>query len=355
MHTGLSYSENTTLTKNKQSLHQLETKIRVLQSDLNQDHNKQSQLKQEAANTQVKITEGLQRLKDIQNNIEKKQNEINPLQQQIDKLNSQINKQQSALKLYVSARYKMNDNQTLSLLLNHKNQQTSDQILTYYQYLIRSTKQLMNDIKESQKELLIKKIKLDHDMLELNHLKEQGRLNQQKLTHNQKYHEALMNKLNQNINDKQQTLEIYKRNQVDLSRLVTKLAQQSVLQTKHPLVQLKRKMIKPVAVEQINIQKINQGLLFNAPDGTHVNAVASGKVIFCNWLNGYGWLLIIDHGWGFMTLYANNLALFKQKGDTVSQGEQIATVGHSGAFRKSGLYFEIRHRGKAVPPLDWLR
>ena len=55
-----------------------------------------------------------------------------------------------------------------------------------------------------------------------------------------------------------------------------------------------------------------------------------------------------------MTLYANNLALMRQKGDTVTQGQQIATVGHSGTEKESGLYFEVRKRGKAIPPLEWL-
>ena len=85
-----------------------------------------------------------------------------------------------------------------------------------------------------------------------------------------------------------------------------------------------------------------------------MNAVYSGKVVFSDWLKGYGLLLIIDHGQGFMTLYAHNQTLFKQKGDTVTQGIQIASVGHTGGLKQNGLYFEIRQYGKAIPPLKWL-
>lgn len=99
---------------------------------------------------------------------------------------------------------------------------------------------------------------------------------------------------------------------------------------------------------------MNQGLIFFANEGMPVNAVSTGKVVFSDWLKGYGLLLIIDHGQGFMTLYAHNQSLFKQKGDNVQRGEQIATVGHSGGIKQNGLYFEIRQRGKAVPPLKWL-
>jgi septal ring factor EnvC (AmiA/AmiB activator) len=99
---------------------------------------------------------------------------------------------------------------------------------------------------------------------------------------------------------------------------------------------------------------MNQGLIFFAHEGTPVSAVSSGKIVFSDWLKGYGLLLIIDHGRGFMTLYAHNESLFKQKGDQVKQGEQIATVGHTGGIKENGLYFEIRQRGKVIPPLRWL-
>ena len=99
---------------------------------------------------------------------------------------------------------------------------------------------------------------------------------------------------------------------------------------------------------------MNQGVTFFAKEGAPVLAVHSGKVVFSDWLNGYGLLLILDHGDGFMTLYANNEALFKQKGDSVTQGDQIATVGHSGGIKQNGLYFEVRQRGKAISPLAWM-
>ena len=99
---------------------------------------------------------------------------------------------------------------------------------------------------------------------------------------------------------------------------------------------------------------MNQGVVFFAQEGAPVTAVFPGKIVFSDWLKGYGLILILDHGQGFMTLYAHNQSLFKQKGDSVIQGEQIATVGHSGGLKQNGLYFEIRQRGKAIPPLRWL-
>jgi septal ring factor EnvC (AmiA/AmiB activator) len=76
--------------------------------------------------------------------------------------------------------------------------------------------------------------------------------------------------------------------------------------------------------------------------------------VFADWLRGFGNLLIIDHGDGFMSLYGNNESLFKQVGDTAQIGETVASVGNSGGNMDSGLYFEIRHQGKAFDPLAWV-
>jgi septal ring factor EnvC (AmiA/AmiB activator) len=85
-----------------------------------------------------------------------------------------------------------------------------------------------------------------------------------------------------------------------------------------------------------------------------VKAVAGGRVVFADWLRGFGNLMIIDHGSAYMTLYANNEALYKRVGDPVRSGETIATVGNSGGNPDSGLYFELRHEGKALDPLGWV-
>jgi septal ring factor EnvC (AmiA/AmiB activator) len=98
-----------------------------------------------------------------------------------------------------------------------------------------------------------------------------------------------------------------------------------------------------------------QGILIDAPDGADVNAVAAGRVVFADWLRGFGLLLIIDHGDGYMSLYGYNQGLHKNVGDSVKAGELIATVGNSGSHSQSGLYFEIRHQGSPVDPLLWCK
>ncbi|MGN6390552.1 MAG: murein hydrolase activator EnvC family protein [Burkholderiaceae bacterium] len=97
-----------------------------------------------------------------------------------------------------------------------------------------------------------------------------------------------------------------------------------------------------------------KGLLIRAPEGSEVHAIAAGKVVFADWLRGFGNLMIIDHGGDYLSIYGNNQALLKRPGDAVSAGEAIARAGSSGGSAQSGLYFEMRHFGRPFDPLDWI-
>ncbi|NYT68510.1 murein hydrolase activator EnvC family protein [Pusillimonas noertemannii] len=97
-----------------------------------------------------------------------------------------------------------------------------------------------------------------------------------------------------------------------------------------------------------------RGIVLRASEGTPVKAIAAGRVVYADWLKGFGNILIIDHGAQYLSVYAYNQSLLKQVGQAVAAGEAIATVGATGGQVESGLYFEIRHQGKPVNPLLWL-
>jgi septal ring factor EnvC (AmiA/AmiB activator) len=97
-----------------------------------------------------------------------------------------------------------------------------------------------------------------------------------------------------------------------------------------------------------------KGLFIKSATGQPVKAVADGRVIFADWLRGFGNLMILDHGSGYMSLYGNNESLLKQLGDTVPSGETIASVGSTGGAEESGVYFELRHEGKPFDPMKWV-
>ncbi len=97
-----------------------------------------------------------------------------------------------------------------------------------------------------------------------------------------------------------------------------------------------------------------RGLFIRAGSGAEVRSIAGGRVVFAEWMRGFGNLLIVDHGDSYLSVYANNEALLKQVGENVRAGEAVATVGNSGGNPESGLYFELRHQGKPLNPSAWL-
>lgn len=96
-----------------------------------------------------------------------------------------------------------------------------------------------------------------------------------------------------------------------------------------------------------------KGVFIRSNPGKVVTTIAAGEVVFADWLRGFGNLIIIDHGGGYMSLYGYNETLLKQIGDTVNAGDRIAVTGASGGQNEPGLYFEIRFQGRPVDPLSW--
>jgi septal ring factor EnvC (AmiA/AmiB activator) len=97
-----------------------------------------------------------------------------------------------------------------------------------------------------------------------------------------------------------------------------------------------------------------RGLFIRAASGSEVKAVAGGRVVFADWLRGFGNLIILDHGGGYMTVYGYNDSLLRRAGQNVTAGENIAAAGSSGGNPESGLYFELRSQGQPVDPLKWV-
>ncbi|AVR98888.1 murein hydrolase activator EnvC family protein [Pseudoduganella armeniaca] len=98
-----------------------------------------------------------------------------------------------------------------------------------------------------------------------------------------------------------------------------------------------------------------KGVFILAGEGTEVHAVAGGRVVFADWLRGFGNLIIVDHGSQYMSIYGNNQSLLRRAGDVVKAGDVIAAAGNSGGNEESGLYFELRHQGRAFDPAGWVK
>ena len=126
---------------------------------------------------------------------------------------------------------------------------------------------------------------------------------------------------------------------------------------------LKRKLKLPVkgkVIYKYNAKRSDtgtrwKGLFIKAKEGSNVKSVASGQIVFSDWLRGFGNIIIIDHGKSYMSLYGNNDSLLKEKGEFIKGGEVIALSGNSGGNKYNGLYYELRYNGKPFNPLKWTK
>lgn len=347
-------AESTTVSQTKSKLKQLDNQINKLKQTLASAHDKQGTLNQELASTEKQIGEGVRQLRSINADMQSKQRKITSLQQHVVILNKQLTAQQQLLAQHIRARHKMGEYQPIQWIINQDDPYTINRLLTFYQYLVRSRQHIIDEIDTTKKNITLNQAKVQQELAEQQALQDKLHSRQQQLEQDKHYHKAVIDTLRQNIQSNQHTLSEFERNKENLSQLLKTLATQSVISARLPFTKMRHKLPRPVHVAITSVLSMNQGVTFFAGEGTPVHAVYPGKVVFSDWLNGYGLLLIIDHGQGFMTLYAHNQSLFKHKGAAVAQGESIAAVGHSGGIKQTGLYFEVRQRGKAVPPLDWL-
>ena len=345
---------NAMLVQTKTKLEQLDTRINTLQQVLKTAGNKHSLLNTELASTDKKISSSIQELRHTKVDLLNKHRRVADLQERIDTLKELLQKQQIALAEHVRSRYEMGEYQPFKWLVDQNEPYTLSRLFTYYQYIMRSYQHTLDSVITTQKSLTTNQDTLQKEILAQQTLQQTFAGRQQKLLQEKRYQTALIQSLDIEIQTKQRALKESKQNRNNLAQLLKSLTQRSVRAATYPFIRMRRKLPHPVSGASITIKSMNQGVTFFAKEGAPVLAVHSGKVVFSDWLNGYGLLLILDHGDGFMTLYANNEALFKQKGDSVTQGDQIATVGHSGGIKQNGLYFEVRQRGKAISPLAWM-
>lgn len=342
------------MTKTQTKLKQLNDKINVLKNTLASANDRRGALNKELSSTEKQIGEGVQKLRSIQQTIGVKELKIAELQNKSNDLTQQLLTQQQLLAAHVRARYQTGEYQPLKWVINQDDPYKISRLLTYYQYIIKSRQQLIDQIDITRENLNENKEHLHKELAETHQLKNELMQHQHQLEQNKRYHTALIDSIDSEIQSKKQALRDFEKDKNNLSRLLITLTQQSAAKSSAPFIRMRKKLPLPIQTAHRSMQKMNQGVTFFAEEGTVVTAVYPGKVVFSDWLRGYGLLLIVDHGQGFMTLYAHNQSLFKHKGQTVYQNEQIASVGHSGGIKQNGLYFEIRQRGKAIPPLGWL-
>ncbi len=336
-------------------LSKLEDTMDTIQAQLTKDEHSRDALYKKLAITEKKMGEDLHALHTIKNDTQAKKRAIQDLQKTIDGLNQQLKKEQGALREHVRARHRLGGMHPWQWLLNQETSHDMSRLLVFYEYLFRADQELIEQVQKTSEHLTKNQADLSREQHHLETLHKKLMQRQTRLYQMQKEQRALIHALDETIQSKHEQLSAVKHDKMHLQALLNKLNTRPQKGHFQKSLSVEGQALQSPVNQNPNATKpLNQGLVFLAHEGTPVTAVLPGKVVFSDWLKGYGLLLIVEHGDGMMSLYAHNASLFAQLGDEVKQGDQIATVGHTGGLRENGLYFEIRRRGRAVPPREWM-
>ena len=342
-------------TRTQTQLSELEQTMDEIQHQLIHDESSRDALYKKLASTEKKMGEDLHALHTIKNEILEKKQAVQNLLKTIEGLSQQLKTQQLALANHIRARHKLGAIHPWQWLLHQETPRTMARLFVFYDYLFRADQELIEQVRKTSAHLSNNQDALSRKQHALQTLQKKLLQRQTRLTQMQKEQRALIHALDQTIQGKHEQLSTFKHDKMRLQALLQKLNTHPKKHPSFPEFNIEGKILQSPLKKLSNTTKpLNQGLVFLAHEGTPVVAVLPGKVVFSDWLKGYGLLLIVEHGNGMMSLYAHNASLFTPTGTLVKQGDQIATVGHTGGLRENGLYFEIRRRGRAVPPREWM-
>jgi septal ring factor EnvC (AmiA/AmiB activator) len=297
-----------------------------------------------------------------QQQLAKLQQQLTALDQQQQELEQQRQLQQQLLATQVKAAYQVGGHDYTQLLLNQEDASKLERTLTYYQYFNNARMKQLESLKQTAAALEQVKLEVatttEQQQQQLTALTQQ----QQQLADARTEQQQSVKKIQSLLADQQQQLAYLKSNQQSLQATLNKLKAEAAKRKSLAAAAKPGQLPWPVqgAVSQ-NFgsrqggETSASGLFIQAKAGETVKAIASGQVIYADWLKGYGWVTVLDHGNGLMSLYGHNQTLLKALGDSVQAGDAVALVGQSGGQNQPGLYFEIRQKGSAVDPRRWLR
>lgn len=264
----------------------------------------------------------------------------------------------------VRASYQAGRQERIKLLLNQEQPDQIARLLRYQEYYQRARSNRLKAVNGELDELKAIALRVEKARQVLLEKRTDVQRHADKLQDAQKERQATLASLNRSLDDRGSNLNQLKADQQRLQKLLADM-QRSLNDIPadlggKPFGNLAGKLPWPVEARistGYNSHREGalrwQGVIFNAAPGTPVRAIHAGRVVFADWLRGYGLLTIVDHGNGYLTLYGYNQSLLREVGEWVSAGDSLALAGNSGGNRTNGLYFEIRHRGKAVNPTRW--
>ena len=358
------------------ALESLRSRIDALKQNLSDTEEDRSDASDALRASERGVSDANRKLRDIGAQQRSVQAELERTGQQSRKLEETIAAQQRELGQLLALRHISGREDYLKLLLSGRDPNQTARDLYYYSYISRAQAEFIRSLRANVAGLAQLASEGRAKSAQLAELEAQQRSSRKELLAQQAERRKVLAKLAQQIRSQRRQIKSLQRDEQRLSRLVEELskviAPATALRRNEKVPErgseaglfsaLKGKLRLPARGELINRFGSPRsdgglswkGLFIRGSSGQEVRAVASGQVVYADWMRGFGNLLIIDHGQSYLTIYGNNESLLKQVGDRVGSGDTVATVGNSGGSPDSGLYFEIRHQGKAFDPMRWV-
>ena len=357
----LAWGENT---PSKAQLAQLKDRISELSAAQNRELRKRDSVQADLREAELRIS----RLSREQRNLEQQAGEARRRLAKLEKEQAQLAREKQTqlnwLAKTVRASYQAGRQERIKLLLNQEQPDQIARLLRYQEYYQRARSDRLQQVNGELDELMAVSLRVEQARQALLDKRSDVQRHADKLQGAQKSRQQTLASLNRSLDDRSSSLSQLKQDQQQLEKLLADM-QRSLDDIPadlggKPFGKLAGKLPWPLDGNigtSYNSAREGalrwQGVILNASAGTPVRSVYAGRVVFADWLRGYGLLTIVDHGNGYLTLYGYNQSLLREVGEWVSAGDSLALAGNSGGNRASGLYFEIRHRGKAVNPTRW--
>ena len=359
-------------------LDNLRKHISALQKELEKTSESQSEAADELRESERAISHGKRKLAELSLQHRAADHTLGALRQQAQQLERDMQSQQAMLGKLLYQQYLGGKQEYFKLLLNNHDPDQVAREMRYYEYIARGRSIWLNTLRINLAQLNEIVQQTQHKSGEIAALQEEENVQQKILEKDKLARQHVISQFAQQLKQQRHEIGRLQRDENRLSQLVAKLSKILTRQKGKgvfsndklpdnrfdgkPFEQLKGKLTLPVMGEVVNkfgsarpdSTVLWRGLLLRAASGQPVKSVAAGRVVFADWLRGFGNLLIIDHGKGYMSLYGNNETLYKQVGDILRGGDTVAAVGNSGGNENSGVYFELRHRGIPLDPINWI-
>lgn len=359
-------------------LNNLRKRILDLQQDMEKTSESKSEVTDALRDSERAISDSNRKLAELAQQQNEAGRTLVQLQQQERKLGKDIQGQQKMLEKLLYQQYLGGKQEYLRLLLNNRDPNQVAREMQYYEYIARDRSAWLHTLRTNLDQLRTVTAQAKQKSTEIASLQAAQNSQKQILEKDKRSHQQVFNKIALQLKQQRREIGRLQRDENRLARLVDKISRM-LAQPKNkslfnnnnlpddrfdgsPFEKLKGKLALPVKGEVSNkygntrpdSTVLWKGLFLRAATNQPVKAVAAGRVVFADWLRGFGNLLIVDHGKGYMSLYGNNETLYKQVGDVLHGGDTIAAVGNTGGNEESGLYFELRHEGQPMDPMQWI-